>query len=670
MFSDKGQDGNYFSMAVFVRHRTSHTGNPWLLRGLLSGVVFLCLGLWLLFARDNDLLGQQQQVEVYEKLPAAVEYIGRKNIYDRNFRELAVSFRLTSIYVRPLAIKDPAKTADKLADVLNLDPSKLLVSFKTERTFVWLGDEIGPTRAAVVAELNLPGVHLVSEVHRYYPAGEAAAHVIGFIKDEQGLAGVESYYNHLLTGSGVSDLMINSDDMSKTAKLSARDSGVHLVLTLDLRIQSLLELKLAALMAASSASSAMAVIINPQNGDILALVSLPSYNPNYFWRYTTSERRNRVLADSIVPGAINRLFRLAVNYKAAQVGGDLLKTAMISQMPQDYEQPTARKAAAEHDEPPDWMQIAENVYGTIALSMMGDQVVSEEHAGLFIEKTGFAAGSDIDLPLESSTTGTLTYHLDSYSSTTSLITLVTAFSRLLSRNYSLTPRILTALWDGGNKEYEVMISRDDRGRHDQQNVSSVGLLNMLAEVGSIKQDEMLFFESLTVQNSDALIVKQEGESMIVEEMPQLFDAVLLGVNSAETPDIVIALALAGAKLDVTAVSPLRLVADRIIGQTAQVLDAEQPRLIPRLSELREEENYLKWREFQNQSNHNDFLLPVTQVKKMPNVRGKSLRHAFQLLQQYDLPITVNGSGRVTAQYPAAGAVLTDSDSVVLKLRKR
>ncbi|MEW6500150.1 MAG: hypothetical protein AB1456_01555, partial [Thermodesulfobacteriota bacterium] len=225
---------------------------------------------------------------------------GRKNIYDRNFNELAVSFRLASIYARPLELDEPEKAAKLLAKNLGVNEAELLASLKAERSFVWVGRQIPQEQADKIAEANLKGVHVLQRSYRYYPQHEAAGHVVGFVKDEQGLAGLESYYDNILRGSGVYDPLLPKNTLPPA--IASGKAAAHVVTTIDLRLQRELEGRLQHLLAETKAQSGAALVLLPASGEILALASAPVYDPNRFWAFTGDERKNRTTVEPIYPG--------------------------------------------------------------------------------------------------------------------------------------------------------------------------------------------------------------------------------------------------------------------------------------------------------------------------------------------------------------------------------
>ncbi|MBU4034461.1 MAG: hypothetical protein KKG34_06640, partial [Proteobacteria bacterium] len=274
---------------------------------LLLAVVFAVVAIKSQFFGDS---GQQAQGDGQkEEQVAAVTSGGRRNIYDRNFMELAVSFQRSSLYARPLELEAPEVVSREVAKILELDEKNVLSALKGERSFAWLGRDLSREKAVKIADLNLKGVYRINQVQRFYPGNQLGAHVIGFLKDEQGLAGVEFYYDSVLRGGGVSDPRLAAAGVSR--KIAEGSDSASLILTLDIHLQNILEQKLKSLVGSTRAKAGVAVLMAPDTGEIIGLASLPDYDPNRFWEFSAEARRNRAIEDILDLGAMERLFQAA-----------------------------------------------------------------------------------------------------------------------------------------------------------------------------------------------------------------------------------------------------------------------------------------------------------------------------------------------------------------------
>lgn len=597
-----------------------------------------------------------------ETLSPTLTFVGRKNIYDRNFRALAVSFRLTSVYARPLEIREPKSTASRLAEVLGLDENALLAAIKAERSFVWIGRHISPKKAEAITALNLKGVHMIHEVQRFYPNHTTASHVVGFMKDEQGLAGIESFYDNVLRGSGFQD----SGPVSALLPTSVAKggTGAHLVLTLDLEIQQRLEKQLAALVKKTGAQTAMSAVMRIEDGSILGLANFPTYDLNLFWDYGAAQRKNRMVSDRVHPGAIHSLFRLAA---ALDQGKSLESIAMatISSEPRKGESPS--------DLLGEWLKVSEDVYVSRELDMVHRQADDKVGWRAYAEEIGLTTKTGIDLPEEELTNtssdmgeGATGYDFSAQGAPTTALSLLTAFSRLINGGKGIRPHLLDALWD--SDEFWRMEYGDNSSESPVRPEVSHALLSILKNSTSPKAKEALYLESAVVANPPAQAggSAYQGNNDDQEAKPR-FHAVLLGTAPRQFPEIALIIVLDRAQLNLTESSPLREMAKGLVGRARKIARRKTPETSGPVTPG-EDEYYVKWQALQTKSDDRAMLRRDLQKETMPDLRGYSLRKALQALQEYGLRVTVSGSGKVVGQHPAPGASLRGVEECNLQLR--
>ena len=233
----------------------------------------------------------------------------RGSILDREGRELAVSVETTSIYAVPDEIDDARDAARSLSAVLEMRPRDVLERLQSEKGFVWIRRQIEPEVAARVAALKLRGIHMVPEPKRFYPKGHLASAVLGFVgTDAVGLAGLEYVYDRTIRGKSgelvaLTDARRSRYGEAETARSRPAQEGASLVLSLDSGLQFAAERELAATMREHRAASGSVVVLDPWNGEILAMASAPDFDPNEFQASPAESRRNRVIADAYEPGS-------------------------------------------------------------------------------------------------------------------------------------------------------------------------------------------------------------------------------------------------------------------------------------------------------------------------------------------------------------------------------
>ncbi|MEB3702906.1 Cell division protein FtsI/penicillin-binding protein 2 [Candidatus Bealeia paramacronuclearis] len=183
----------------------------------------------------------------------------RGDIVDRNGEVLVTSLRTYSLYANAKVVLDPQEAAAKLLTVLpELNYKDVLTRLQSDKGFVWIARHLTPTKQAEVLRLGIPGIYFQKDERRVYPHGALAAHVMGFTDiDNRGISGIEKQYNELL--------------ISGEEKLQ---------LSLDLRVQHILRDELMAGIAKFKAVGASGIVMNVKTGEILAMVSLPDFDPN------------------------------------------------------------------------------------------------------------------------------------------------------------------------------------------------------------------------------------------------------------------------------------------------------------------------------------------------------------------------------------------------------
>lgn len=237
----------------------------------------------------------------------------RGEISDRNGRLLAYSVDADTIYAVPTEITDPGKTADALCGALDDCTDKMRDELRERlsqnRAFVYVRRRASPLQAKRVAALQLDGVAFRKESKRYYPNRELAAHLLGYVGvDNVGLAGVEATYDKTVRGrEGM--LLVQTDARRHVFSRLERSptAGGSIELTIDEHLQHIAEREVQAGVEAARADGGTAVVMDPHTGEILAMASWPTFNPNEYGDAPESARRNRAVQDLYEPGSTFKL---------------------------------------------------------------------------------------------------------------------------------------------------------------------------------------------------------------------------------------------------------------------------------------------------------------------------------------------------------------------------
>lgn len=259
----------------------------------------------------------------------------RGMVMDRNGVPLAVSTPVQSIFVNPKTFSPEPQTLRTLSRLLNISEKVIQSKVKEamNREFIFLKRQIEPERAKKIEELNIPGLGLQEEFRRFYPEGETMAQLLGFTNiDDNGIEGLELAYDDWLKGiSGKKRIL--KDRMGRVIEemevLREPKSGRDLVLSIDRRIQYLAYQELKNTLESFNAKQGSIVVLDANNGEILALANAPSFNPNARERYTRASYRNRAVTDVFEPGSVIKPFSIA----SALASGRIRKDTIIDTRP-------------------------------------------------------------------------------------------------------------------------------------------------------------------------------------------------------------------------------------------------------------------------------------------------------------------------------------------------
>lgn len=243
--------------------------------------------------------------------------VSRGAVLDRNGEPLAVSTPVESIWANPQELLQHAGRIPELATALNIDATVLRQKLdqRADKEFLYLKRHLNPDDAKLILERRIPGVSAQREFRRYYPSGEVMAHVLGFTNiDDRGQEGLELAFDEWLAGKPGAKRVIR-DRLGHVVEdvelLREPQPGRDLTLSIDRRIQSLAYRELKRTLLEHGATSGSIVVLDSRNGEILASVNQPSFNPNAVNNGDTSIRRNRALTDVVEPGSTMKAFTIA-----------------------------------------------------------------------------------------------------------------------------------------------------------------------------------------------------------------------------------------------------------------------------------------------------------------------------------------------------------------------
>ncbi|CAN7316297.1 MULTISPECIES: penicillin-binding protein 2 [Agrobacterium] len=321
----------------------------------------------------------------------ATAVASRPDIVDRNGKLLATDLNMVSLYADPRRVVDPDEVVEKLATVIpNLDWRDTHRRLRSDTGFQWLRRQLTPRQQADILNLGIPGIGFRPEKRRFYPGGPTASHIIGHVNvDNQGLAGMERY----LDQQGLADL--------RAVGLASGAPLEPVRLSIDLRVQNIVREVVVKAKSAYQAEAAGSVILDVETGEVLAMASVPDYDPN---------EPSRTLADGSIDkeyekGWFNRMsnatFEMGSTFKSFTLAMGLDAGAITLNSVVDASRPIRMggftiKDFKGRNRPlsiPEVFQYSSNI-GTAAVA---DKVGVEGHQQ-FLTKLGLLTRMDTEMP--------------------------------------------------------------------------------------------------------------------------------------------------------------------------------------------------------------------------------------------------------------------------------
>ena len=279
----------------------------------IAFVALICRAFWLQ-AMTTEFLQKQGESRYARtlELPAT-----RGKITDRSGLVLASSIPVRAIWAIPEdVLAEPLGKIQQLAALLGMSEAELRKKLDSDRQFVYLKRQVEQATADKIVALNINGVETRKEYKRFYPEGEAMAHVVGFTNvEDAGQEGIELADQKDLAGKLGSRRVIKDrlgHIVEDLRAINEPHDGKQLTLSIDSKIQYLAYAQLKETLAKFKAKAGGVVVVDVQTGEILALANLPSYNPNQRAGLTGAQLRNRVMTDAYEPGSVMKPFTVSL----------------------------------------------------------------------------------------------------------------------------------------------------------------------------------------------------------------------------------------------------------------------------------------------------------------------------------------------------------------------
>jgi cell division protein FtsI (penicillin-binding protein 3) len=323
-----------------VKNNTGQTANINMRMSIVITFLMLCFTVIVVRAfaiqvKGKEFYTQQGDIRQIREIDLQVP---RGTIFDRNGEPLAISTPMVSIGIQPAVLVEQMSRIVQLAEALNLDAEKLknLVVNRKNKKFIYIKRREPPYVADSVRALNIKGVEFRDEFKRYYPAGEIFPQLIGFTDaNDIGKEGIESTYDQWLAGT-TGRKKVMQDRFGHVIKdiqeVTAAKPGKDINLSVDRRLQYIAYKALKTAVYQHNAKKGAAIILDVTTGEVLAMASLPSYNPNNKTSSSISGMRNRAIQDIYEPGSVIKPFTVI----AGLLSGQYDESSIIDTSPGEF----------------------------------------------------------------------------------------------------------------------------------------------------------------------------------------------------------------------------------------------------------------------------------------------------------------------------------------------
>lgn len=362
-------------------------------------LVLIWFGLWARAYQVQIIQGPELTAMATRQHRAAEFERGmRGEIFDRRGRLLAKSTSVQSVYVRPLEIENLEAAAKILAGALDVPIKQVRADLRKPRNFVWIARQVSDKNARKVLDADLRGVYLSEESARFYPHGHLAGQFLGFVGvDGDGLEGVERMYDQVLAGKKAT-FVAYRDASGRRMYLDAQGRevdlrGTNVTLTLDSQIQFFTEEALAQAVEAFKGKTGMALVVDVESGDVLALANYPFFNPN-MPRRDPEEWRNRVFMDALEPGSTLKPLLIAAALEEGVVARDTMYFCEEGRW-------SAKGVSIKDVKPHSWLPVNKilRYSSNICSAKIGMDLGAVRYHD-YLSKLGFGEGTGMNLPGE------------------------------------------------------------------------------------------------------------------------------------------------------------------------------------------------------------------------------------------------------------------------------
>jgi len=638
---------------------------------VLIGVTIFCI-LLIVKLFDVQVLRNEESIFYAKRQQNKTEFVKAERglIYDRNnillvYNRDDISFFLDNNYI---TANDRSIVAAKLSSFFKNKPSYYLNMMRESSSTICIEKKVSNEKSLLLKNFKLPALYFRDDPTRIYHYNNLASHIIGYVDDQlNGVNGIESSFNSFLKGEDGIRLIERSAG-GKMITINEKDTkpsvpGLNIQLTIEKKLQTILEEELKNGVVAYKASSATGIIINPNNGEILALANVSDYDPNNYSDFSDFQRKNRSITDTYEPGSTIKAVTLAV-----LLDQDLSSENELVNVENGAYKFKDRIIRDSHKNNILSVRAVLEQSSNIGMAKL-IQRIDDETFYKYLRGFGFGTSTGIELPGE--VKGTLikpsewsliskAYISFGYEMAVTPLQLVNAFSALVNGGVLWQPRIVKRLLNPSGD-----INLDYQPREVRRIISqktSDRMRNLLAGVVNNGSGKNAKLDFVTVGG-------KTGTSKILENgkySASNYNSSFIGFFPVENPQVVCLILLYSPKVEgyggLVAAPIFREVTKRILISQEESFQNDSPK--PK--EDREDIKFIKTKSV-------DEVKPVTLktysedytvnqniklTNVMPDLKSYSLREALVILNKLELKYKITGSGKISSQSIAPGTIIT------------
>ena len=617
---------------------------------------------WLQIVRHADLAALAERQ--YSR--TVVLQAQRGPIVDRQGAALATSSPAESLFAQPRVMGDPVRVAARLAPLLGVPESEIHAQLTGGRPFVWIRRKLPPATAAAVKALREPGLGLLPEPLRLYPNRELAAHVVGFEGVDGGLEGVERSFNETLAGTP-GKAVVGRDALGREvvteAVLQPPAPGHGVMLTLDRTIQYLAERELDAAWRRTQAKAAMAVVLDPRTGDVLALAIRPTFNPNTFLDVPSRDHwRNRAVSDPFEPGSTFKVILAAAALEEGVVRPDDRIWAENGSI-------TIARTTIHDWKKYGWLSFGEVLqYSSNVGSIKVGLALGRDRYYRYMTAFGFGAPTGVGLAGESrgllrepqrwSALSLPTMSIGQEVSVTAL-QMVAAFGAIANGGVLMQPRLVRAVFDAAGRETRRFEPQPVRQVISPETART--LTRLMTQVVAAGTGHNAAIPGYEVAGKTGTAQKLDPTTRRYSRNPGVLSFV--GFAPADEPRLVMLVMLDEPRTEKWGSEAAAPIFAAIGAEVLRYLDVP-PRDVAPLQIVTGPADGAVGRLRLASMSAEPF---ADRERVVPDLRGRTLRQALAMLAPLGVAVRLEGGGRVVAQTPAPGAPVELETSVRLTL---